>query len=47
VELRFVTGLTVDETADALETSAATVKRDWAMAKARLYQELGEASPDS
>jgi len=43
VELRFFTGLTVDETADALEISTATVKRDWAMAKAWLYHELGRA----
>ena len=41
VELRFFTGLTVEETAEALGISPATVKRDWATAKAWLYRELG------
>jgi RNA polymerase sigma factor (TIGR02999 family) len=40
VELRFFTGLTIDETADALAISTATVERDWAMAKAWLYARL-------
>ena len=40
VELRFFGGLTVEETATALNISPATVKRDWASAKAWLYQEL-------
>ena len=40
VELRFFAGLNVDETADALEISPATVERDWAMAKAWLYRRL-------
>jgi DNA-directed RNA polymerase specialized sigma24 family protein len=34
VELRFFSGLTVDETAAALEVSPSTIKRDWASAKA-------------
>ena len=37
VELRFFGGLTVDETAAVLAMSPATVKREWAMAKAWLY----------
>jgi RNA polymerase sigma factor (TIGR02999 family) len=37
VELRFFGGLTVEETATVLAVSAATVKREWAMAKAWLY----------
>ena len=37
VELRFFGGLTVEETATVLDTSPATVKREWAMAKAWLY----------
>ena len=37
VELRFFGGLTVEETATALDLSPATVKREWAMAKAWLY----------
>ena len=33
VELRFFAGLNIDETADALEISPATVAREWALAK--------------
>ena len=40
VELRFFAGLSVDETAEALGISSATVKRDWATAKLWLYNEL-------
>lgn len=40
VELRFFGGLTVDETAAALELSPSTVKRDWVSAKAWLFVEL-------
>src|SRR5437868_4016387 len=40
VELRYFAGLTVEETADVLEISPATVKRDWAVARAWLYREL-------
>jgi RNA polymerase sigma factor (TIGR02999 family) len=41
VELRFFGGLTVEETAVALEISPATVKRDWTIAKAWLTREVG------
>ncbi len=40
VELRFFGGLSVEETAEALNISAETVGRDWRAAKAWLYQEL-------
>src|SRR5437763_7265170 len=40
VELRFFSGLTVEETAEVLGISKATVKRDWSMAKAWLHREL-------
>jgi RNA polymerase sigma factor (TIGR02999 family) len=40
VELRFFGGLTVEETADALSISPATVKRHWAVARAWLAREL-------
>jgi RNA polymerase sigma-70 factor, ECF subfamily len=43
VELRFFGGLTIEETAAALGISAATVKRDWALAKGWLYRELTAA----
>ena len=44
VELRFFGGLNIEETAEALEVSAATVERDWAMAKAWLFQRLSPRS---
>ena len=40
VELRFFGGLTVDEVADTLTISTGTVKREWAFARAWLYQRL-------
>ena len=40
VECRFFGGLTEDETAEALGTSARTVKRDWAKARSWLYDTL-------
>jgi RNA polymerase sigma factor (TIGR02999 family) len=40
VELRFFSGLTVEETGEVLGISAATVKRDWSMAKAWLHREI-------
>jgi RNA polymerase sigma factor (TIGR02999 family) len=48
VELRFFGGLTVDETAVALEVSSKTVLRDWEFARAWLERELtGEAGRDA
>lgn len=41
VELRFFGGLSVEETAEALDISPATVKRHWTIAKAFLLRELG------
>ena len=41
VELRYLLGLTIEETAEALESSPMTVKRDWALARAWLRRELG------
>ena len=40
VELRFFGGLTIEETATAMGTSTATVKREWAIAKSWLHREL-------
>ncbi len=47
VELRFVGGMTVEETAQVMDVSPATVKRDWAVARAWLYREMsaGAAPP--
>jgi RNA polymerase sigma factor (TIGR02999 family) len=41
VELRYFGGLTIEETAEAMGTSPATVKRDWHSARAWLLTELG------
>jgi RNA polymerase sigma factor (TIGR02999 family) len=40
VELRFFGGLTIDETAEVLGVSPATVKREWSLARAWLYREF-------
>lgn len=40
VEMRYFAGMSVEETAAALEISTATVKREWAMARAWLLSEL-------
>ena len=40
VECRFFVGLSIEETAEALELSPATVKRDWTAARAWLNREL-------
>jgi DNA-directed RNA polymerase specialized sigma24 family protein len=40
VECRFFGGLSVEETAAALEASSRTVKRDWRFAQAWLHGEL-------
>jgi RNA polymerase sigma factor (TIGR02999 family) len=46
VELRFFAGLSVEETAQALEISPITVKRDWNSAKAWLYREIAKGRRD-
>ena len=43
VELRYFGGLTIEETAEALSVSPATVKREWALARAWLRRELAGA----
>jgi RNA polymerase sigma factor (TIGR02999 family) len=40
VELRFFGGLSVEEAAESLEISVATVKRDWLRARAFLYSQM-------
>jgi RNA polymerase sigma factor (TIGR02999 family) len=47
VECRFFGGMTIEDTAEALALSPATVKRDWALAQAWLYRELQHSLPDS
>jgi len=40
VELRYFGGLSIEETAEVLEISAMTVRRDWRAAKAWLYRRM-------
>lgn len=40
VELRYFGGLTIEETAEVMGTSAATVKREWATARAWLFDRI-------
>ena len=42
VELRYFGGLGIEETAEVIGVSPATVKRDWSMARAWLRRELGD-----
>ena len=42
IELRFFGGLSLQETADVLRVSVGTVRRDWSLARAWLYRELGD-----
>lgn len=43
VELRFFGGLSIEETAEVMEISPATVKREWAIAKMWLEREMSAA----
>jgi RNA polymerase sigma factor (TIGR02999 family) len=43
VEMRYFGGLSVEETADVLQISVATVDREWRRARAWLYSELNQA----
>jgi RNA polymerase sigma factor (TIGR02999 family) len=45
VQLRFFTGLTIDETAAALSLSPRTARRLWVFARAWLRREMGRATP--
>lgn len=45
VEMRYFAGMTIDEVADALDISPATVKRDWALARAWLLRTLSSEAP--
>jgi len=43
VELRFFAGLSVEEAAEVMQISTATVKREWSSARAWLYREMTKA----
>lgn len=45
VELRFFGGLSIDETAEVLNISPATVKREWTTAKLWLRRQMAKSSP--
>jgi RNA polymerase sigma factor (TIGR02999 family) len=45
VECRYFTGLTIDETADALNISASSVKRHWQLGKAWISNQTRQSSP--
>jgi RNA polymerase sigma factor (TIGR02999 family) len=45
VELRFFGGLSIEETAEVLGVSSATVERDWTHARAWLYREMTRSEP--
>jgi RNA polymerase sigma-70 factor, ECF subfamily len=47
VELRFFGGLSVEETAEVMGTSPATVKRSWSSARAFLHREISGGSVDA
>ncbi len=47
IELRFFGGLTLEETAAALEVSSKTVRRDWAVARAWLHGVLNRGGDES
>jgi RNA polymerase sigma factor (TIGR02999 family) len=46
VELRYFGGLSVEETAEVLGVSVATVTRDWSMAKLWLLREIKQEASD-
>lgn len=47
VMLRYFTGLTIDQTAAALDLTPAAVKADWAYARAWMHRELEKSAPGS
>lgn len=46
IELRYFGGLTIEETAEVMKLSPATIKREWAMARAWLHQSLTQGEID-
>ncbi len=47
VELRFFAGLSVEETAEVMQMSPATVKREWTAAKAWLFRQIRRQAADA
>ncbi len=46
VELRFFTGLTIEDTSEVMGISPATVKRDWTSARAWLHREIDRSTAE-
>lgn len=46
-EARFFGGMTIEETAEVMRLSAATVRRDWSVAKAFLYRAISTGAQDA
>jgi RNA polymerase sigma factor (TIGR02999 family) len=46
VDLRYFAGLSIEETAEVMSVSPATVKRHWAFARAWLYRALSPPTPE-
>lgn len=46
IELRFFAGMSVEETAEAMNVSPTTIKREWRLAKAWLHRELATVKPE-
>jgi RNA polymerase sigma factor (TIGR02999 family) len=47
IELRYFGGLTIEETAEVMKLSPATIKREWTMARAWLHQALTTVDPEA
>jgi RNA polymerase sigma factor (TIGR02999 family) len=47
VELRFFSGLSIDETSEVMGISPATVSREWTTARAWLYRQIARSGPSS
>ena len=47
IELRYFGGLTIEETARVMNLSPATIKREWAMARAWLYEAMSGGATDA
>jgi RNA polymerase sigma factor (sigma-70 family) len=45
VELRYFAGFSIEQTAELLDVSPATVKRDWLYARAWLYDFMSHGNP--
>lgn len=47
VELRFFTGLSIEETAEVMQLSPASIKREWSSARAWLFREMTRGRADT